>query len=155
MILFYKASTYLDLQYMFLCQACTWTCNIYSYVRFLLWNTYVLGYVVYLSKAINTRPYVNQLSDVRSMSLSATHIPCTLRMGSVCDKPFCIVTGCRFLVQHCKTYSCDSVVNVATSYGTEAKGTIPAGGKIIFSFPKCPYQLWGAHPAPTPNNGHD
>jgi hypothetical protein len=55
-------------------------------------------------------------------------------MGSVCDKSFCIVTGCRFLVQRCKTYSCDSVVNIATNYGTEVQGANPGGARDFSVF---------------------
>jgi len=83
--------------YHFIKQVPTWTCSTCSYVK------HVLGYVIYnlmyisscktltyldpqfiaSCKAINTGPYVNELSDVRSMSLSAVHMTCTLRMGII------------------------------------------------------------------------
>jgi hypothetical protein len=73
--------------YHFIKQVPTWTCSTCSYVK------HVLGYVIYnlmyisscktrmyldpqfiaLCKAINTGPYVSQLSDVRSVLISGTY----------------------------------------------------------------------------------
>jgi hypothetical protein len=104
-----------------------------------------------LCKTIITCPYVNQLSDVVSM-LSAAPIPCTLRIGCIYDRSFSIVAGCRFLVQHCKTYSRDSIVNIATSYGTDGPGCESRWEQEIFLFSETSIPTLGPtlpSPAPT------
>jgi len=84
------------------------------------------------------------------MSLEAAHISCTLQMGSICDKSFSIVTGCRFLVQHCKTCSRDSVVNIATSHGTDSPGCESRWRQEIFLFSDTSIPALGAQPVPPP-----